>query len=95
MKPKTKIRFTETQIALLLQAHPNCNLDHLTELSFEFDHAGRVVDCVGRVREGANIGHDFTGSGLARFYERARHQLTGRQTGAIILKGTSKNSSCH
>jgi hypothetical protein len=37
MKPTIKIRFTEPQIALLMRAHPNCNLDHLTELSFEFD----------------------------------------------------------
>jgi hypothetical protein len=30
MKPTTKIRFTEPQIALVMRAHPNCNLDHLT-----------------------------------------------------------------
>jgi DNA polymerase elongation subunit (family B) len=32
MKPTTKIRFTKPQIALLMRAHPNCNLDRLTEL---------------------------------------------------------------
>jgi hypothetical protein len=47
MRTSTKIRFTETQIALLMRAHPNCNLDRLTELSFEFDQAGKVVDCIG------------------------------------------------
>jgi hypothetical protein len=40
MKPTIKIRFTEPQIALVMRAHPNCNLDYLTELSFEFDQAG-------------------------------------------------------
>src|SRR5262249_4285925 len=29
MKPTTKIRFTEPQIALVMRAHPNCNLDRL------------------------------------------------------------------
>jgi hypothetical protein len=47
MKPTTKIRFTEPQIELLMRAHPNCNLDHLTELTFEFDHNGEIVDCIG------------------------------------------------
>jgi hypothetical protein len=28
MKPTTKIRFTEPQIALVMRAHPNCNLDN-------------------------------------------------------------------
>jgi hypothetical protein len=32
-----KIRFTEPQIELVIRAHPNCNLDHLTELSFKFE----------------------------------------------------------
>jgi hypothetical protein len=40
MKPTTKIRFTEPQIALVMRAYPNCNLDRLTEVSFEFDQAG-------------------------------------------------------
>ena len=35
-----KIRFTEPQIELVIRAHPNCNLDHLTEVSFEFNQAG-------------------------------------------------------
>ena len=43
MKPSIKIRFTEPQIALVMRAHPNCNLDRLTELSFEFDRAGRLL----------------------------------------------------
>ena len=32
MKPTIKIRFTEPQIALVMRANPNCNLDRLTEL---------------------------------------------------------------
>jgi len=86
MKPKTKIRFTEPQIALVIRAHPNCNLDHLTELSFEFDQAGRIIDCIGTIKVSGNIDHDYTGSGLARLYETARHQLTARQTSATILR---------
>jgi hypothetical protein len=86
MKPTTKIRFTESQIALVMRAHPNCNLDRLTELSFEFDQAGKIVDCVGITKHGGNIDHDFAGSGLARLYERARRRLTARQTSATILQ---------
>jgi hypothetical protein len=41
-KPTIKIRFTEPQIALVMHAHPNCNLDHLSELSFEFDQSRYV-----------------------------------------------------
>jgi hypothetical protein len=93
MKPTTKIRFTEPQIALVMRAHPNCNLDYLSELSFEFDQAGKIVDCVGTIKNGENIDHDYAGSGLARLYDRARRQLTARQTSATILQfpnGASK-----
>jgi len=86
MKPTTKIRFTEPQIALVMRAHPNCNLDYLTELSFEFDQAGKIIDCVGTVRDGGNIDHNYAGSGLARLYDTARRRLTARQTGATILQ---------
>jgi hypothetical protein len=53
-----------------MRAHPNCNLDHLTELSFEFDQAGKIIDCIGAIRDGANTDHDFAGSGLARLWQR-------------------------
>jgi hypothetical protein len=86
MKPITKIRFTESQIALLMRAYPNCNLDHLSELSFEFDQAGKIIDCIGTIKDGANIDHDYTGTGLARLYEAARRQLTARQASATILQ---------
>ena len=86
MKPTTKIRFTEPQIALVMRAHPTCNLDHLTELSFEFDQAGKIVDCIGTIRDGGNIDHDYAGSGLARLYETARRQLAVRKTSATILR---------
>jgi len=61
MKPTTKFRFTAPRIALLMRAHPNCNLDHLTELSFEFDQAGKTLDCIGTIKEGGNIDHDYAG----------------------------------
>ena len=86
MKPTTKIRFTEPQIALLMRAHPNCNLDRLTELSFEFDQAGKIIDCIGAIKNGDHAEHDYAGSGLARLYEMARRQFTARQTNATILQ---------
>src|SRR5262249_28488327 len=86
MKPKTKIRFTEPQIALVIRAHPNCNLDHLTELSFEFDRAGTIINCIGTIKEGENIDHEYAGSGLARLYETARRQFKAPQTSATILQ---------
>jgi len=86
MKPTTKIRFTEPQIAFVMRAHPNCNLDRLTELCFEFDQAGKIINCVGTIKSGRNVDHDYAGSGLARLYETARRQLTARRTSATILQ---------
>jgi hypothetical protein len=81
-----RIRFTEPQIELVMRAHPNCNLDHLTELSFEFDQAGKIIDCIGTIKDGGNIDRDYTGSGLARLYATVRRKFTARQTGATILQ---------
>jgi hypothetical protein len=75
MNPTTKIRFTEPQIALVMRAYPNCNLDRLTELCFEFDQAGKIIDCIGTIKGGGNVDHDYAGSGLACLYERARRQI--------------------
>jgi hypothetical protein len=86
MKPTTKIRFTEPQIALVMRAYPNCNLDRLTELSFEFDLAGRIIDCIGTIKDGGNIDHDYSGSGLAHLYETARRKFAAQQTSATILQ---------
>jgi hypothetical protein len=86
MKPTTKIKFTELQIALVMRAYPNCNLGHLTELSFEFDQAGTIIDCIGTIKDDRNIDHDYAGSGLARFYETARRRLAAPQTSATILR---------
>jgi hypothetical protein len=86
MKPTTKIRFTESQIALVTRAYPICNLGHLTEVCFEFDQAGNIVDCIGTIKNDANIDHDYAGSGLARLYNTARQRLTARPTSATILQ---------
>ena len=86
MKPTIKVRFTEPQIALVMRAHPNSNLDRLTELSFEFDQAGNIIDCIGTIKEGANVNYDYAGSGLARLYETARRNFTARQTRAAIFQ---------
>ena len=86
MKPTTKIRFTEPQIALVMRAHPNCNLDRLAEISFEFDQGGKIIDCIGTIKDGGNTDHNYAGSGLARLYETARRQLKDRQGSATILQ---------
>jgi hypothetical protein len=86
MTQTIKIRFTEPQIALVMRAYPNCNLDCLTELSFEFDQAGKIIDCTGTIKDGKNIDHNYTGNGLARLYEAARRLITARQTSATILQ---------
>jgi hypothetical protein len=86
MNPTTKIRFTEPQIALVMRAHPNCNLDSLTELSFEFDQDGNIVDCIGTIKDGGNIDRDYAGSGLAHLYRAARRRLTAGPSSATILQ---------
>jgi hypothetical protein len=86
MKPTIKIRFTEPQIELVMRAHPNCNLDRLTELCFEFDQIGMVIDCFGKIKDGGNADHDYAGSGLAQLYETARRLFAARQTAATILQ---------
>jgi hypothetical protein len=86
MKLTTKIRFTEPQIAFVIRAYPDCNLGHLTEISFEFDQTGKVIDCLGTIKDGGNIGHGYVGNGLARLYETARRQWAARQTSATILQ---------
>jgi hypothetical protein len=86
MKPTTKIRFTEPQIALVMRAHPNCNLDRLIELSFEFDHSGQIIDCIGTIKDGGNSDHNYAGTGLARLYETARRKFAARQTSVTILQ---------
>jgi len=69
-----------------MRAHPNCNLDRLTELSFEFDQAGKIIDCIGTIKDGKNIDHDYAGTGLARLYKKARSLLAARHTSATILQ---------
>jgi hypothetical protein len=86
MKPTIKIRFTEPQIALVMRAHPTCNLDYLTEVSFEFDQAGEIIDCIGTIKDGVDIDRDYSGSGLARLYRAARRLITARHASATILQ---------
>src|SRR5262245_23390649 len=69
--------------------HAGCNLDRLTEVSFQ---AGKIVDCIGIGWR--NIRHDYAGSGLARLYEMARRVFTVLQTSvAILLKVRRKMPS--
>ena len=70
----------------VMRAYPRCNLDRLTEVTFEFDQAGKIIDCIGTIRAGGNIDPDYAGSGLARLYETARRQFTTRQAEATILQ---------
>jgi len=81
----TVIRFTEPQIALVMRAQPNCNLDRLIELCFEFDHAGKIVDCIGTIKSGGNTDHDYS-AGWRACTRRPRRQLTARQGSATILR---------
>jgi hypothetical protein len=84
MKSTITIRFTEPQIALAMRAYPNCNLDRLIELSFMFDETGEIIDCLGTIKVGENIEHDYAGRGLVHLYEMARRKLTARQISATI-----------
>jgi hypothetical protein len=86
MKSTIKIRFTEPQIAFVMRAHPNCNLDRLAELSFEFDQAGKIIDCTGTIKDAGSIDHDYSGRGLVHLSEMARRLFTARRTGATILQ---------
>jgi hypothetical protein len=56
----------------------------LTELCFEFDQAGNIIDCIGTIQDGGDVDHDYAGGGLARLYETARRQLTARQSATIL-----------
>jgi hypothetical protein len=58
----------------------------LTELSFEFDQAGKIIDCIGTVKNGGKVDRDYAGSGLARLYETASRKFTARQASATILQ---------
>jgi hypothetical protein len=51
----------------------------------EFDQTRKIIDCIGTTKPGGNVDHDYAGTGLARLYEMARRQMTGRQTSATIL----------
>jgi hypothetical protein len=42
--------------------------------------------CIGTIKHGGNIDHDYAGNGLARLYETARRKFTSRQTSATILQ---------
>jgi hypothetical protein len=58
----------------------------MTELSFEFDQAGKIIDCVGTIKDGGNIDHNYADTGLARLYEKACRRLTARQASSTILQ---------
>jgi hypothetical protein len=47
---------------------------------------GTIIDCIGTIKAGGNIDHNYAGSGLARLYKKARRQLAARQTSATILQ---------
>jgi hypothetical protein len=46
--------------------------------------AGTIIDCIGTIKDGGNIDHDYAGTGLARLYESRK--FTARQTDATILQ---------
>jgi hypothetical protein len=38
-----------------MRAYPNCNLGHLAEVSFEFDQTGKIIDCLGTIKDGGDV----------------------------------------
>jgi hypothetical protein len=69
-----------------MRAHPSCNLDGLTEVAFEFDQAGKIIDCIGTIKDSGNVDHNYSGSGLAHLYEKARRKFASSTTSATILQ---------
>ena len=51
-----------------------------------FDEAGKIIDCIGTIKDGENIEHDYAGRGLAYLCETARRKFTARQISATILQ---------
>jgi hypothetical protein len=81
------IRFTAFQIELVKRADPASQLHNLTELTFEFDKGGNVIDCLGRCEGLQLTDDDYDGPGLLRFFEMARKQCAARlsDSGAKVL----------
>ena len=95
MKPTIKIRFTEPQIAFVMRAYPNCNLDRLTELSFEFDQAGQIIDCIGTIKA-ARISITIilvAGLRLVRDGAPAIHSSTNQRNDIAISKRSWRYSA--
>jgi len=98
MKPTIKIRFTEPQIALAMRAHPNCNLDHLAELSFEFDQTGksRPLHCGISVLSMSALGHQRPRRskphhGACPLYPRKRTCATPYSRRQLLAKAAIRN----
>jgi hypothetical protein len=73
------IRFTAFQIELVKLADPASQLHNLTELTFEFDESGNVIDCLGRCPRGEQLTvDDYNGPGLLRLQHLARQQFAAR-----------------
>jgi hypothetical protein len=65
---------------------PTTKIRFTEQLSFEFDQAGKIIDCSGKIKQGGKIDHDYAGSGLALLYRAARRQFVGGQASATILQ---------
>jgi hypothetical protein len=88
-----KITFNHWRLALIRRAHPGCNLDNLSEVTFEFDEAGNIIDCTGRL-EDTTITHSHVGEGLVTLHAmavRQREQLAAG-TSATVLPLQSSQS---
>src|SRR6516162_8217692 len=93
MKPTIKIRFTEPQIALAMRAHPNCNLGRLTEVSFEFEPAGTIIDCIGTIKDGPRLCRERARA-LVRDGAPEIRKSTNQRNDIAVSKPREAASSC-
>jgi hypothetical protein len=68
----------------------------LTEVSFEFDQAGEIIDCTGTINDGGNIDRNYAGSGLALVRDGTPpiHSSTNQRNDIAISKRREAASSC-
>lgn len=86
MRHRTKIRFTGPQLAFVREAHPHCRFDDLTEVTFEFDRAGNVVDCTAKIDRNAPKRDSMLYAGaVARLYAIALKRFNARAQGSATV----------
>src|SRR5262249_15339340 len=62
-----------------------------------FDQAGKIIDCIGTIKDGGNIEHDYAGSGLARFVRDGTppiHNSTNQAPRYCSFRTARVNNGC-